>query len=228
MLPGYAVYIAAVINAGGVTGYIRDTLRGNTFPHRITWFLWGFIPLVTVAVQLREHVGIQTVMTFSYFATAMAVLVMSFVARRGSWEVTPFDWACGGVCVAAVAVYAATLKGDLAISLLLTAEFFAALPTVRKSWKAPETETWTVFLAGVVQLEHHAARGEALDVPDLRLVLLDRASKWYPGRAGPRLSRPPTQGDLVATGPALSGIEVRPAWGASRQGALPQISMASR
>jgi len=150
VLPGYAVYIAAVINAGGVTGYIRDTLRGHTFPHRITWFLWGFIPLVTVAVQLREHVGIQTVMTFSYFATAMAVLVMSFVARRGSWEVTTFDWACGGVCVAAVAVYAATLKGDLAISLLLTAEFFAALPTVRKSWKAPETETWTVFLAGVV------------------------------------------------------------------------------
>lgn len=150
MLPGYAVYIAAVINAGGVTGYIRDTLRGDTFPHRITWFLWGFIPLVTAAVQLRERTGIQTVMSFSYFATAMAVLVMSFVARRGSWEVTPFDWACGGVCLAAVAVYAATLKGDLAISLLLAAEFFAAMPTVRKSWKAPETETWTVFLAGVL------------------------------------------------------------------------------
>ncbi len=150
MLPGYAVYIAAIINAGGVTGYIRDTLRGSTFPHRVTWFLWGFIPLVTVTVQLREHVGIQTVMTLTYFATAMAVLVMSFLARRGSWEVTAFDWACGGVCLAAVAVYAATLKGDLAISLLLTAEFFAAVPTVRKSWKAPETETWTVFLVGVV------------------------------------------------------------------------------
>jgi hypothetical protein len=150
VLPGYAVYIAAIINAGGVTGYIRDTLRGCTFPHRVTWFLWGFIPLVTVTVQLREHVGIQTVMTLTYFATAMAVLVMSFLARRGSWEVTAFDWACGGVCLAAVAVYAATLKGDLAISLLLTAEFFAAVPTVRKSWKAPETETWTVFLVGVV------------------------------------------------------------------------------
>ena len=33
---------------------------------------------------------------------------------------------------------------------MLTAEFFAALPTVRKSWKAPETETWTVFFAGFV------------------------------------------------------------------------------
>ena len=150
MLPGYAVYVAALINAGGITGYIRDTVHGSTFPHRITWFLWGFIPLVTAAVQLRERVGIQTVMTLSYFATALAVLVMSFVARRGSWEVTPFDWACGGVCLAAVAVYAATLKGDLAISLLLTAELFAATPTMRKSWKAPETETWTVYLAGFV------------------------------------------------------------------------------
>jgi hypothetical protein len=150
VLPGYAVYIAAVISAGGATGYIRDTFRGSTRPHRITWFLWGFIPLVTVTVQLREHVGIQTVMTFSYFATAMAVLVVSFLARRGSWDPTPSDWACGVVCLAAVAVYAATLKGDLAICLLLTAELFAALPTVRKSWKAPETETWTVFLAGAV------------------------------------------------------------------------------
>jgi hypothetical protein len=148
VLPGYVVYVAALVGAGGVTGYIRDTIRGNTVPHRVTWFLWGLIPLVTIVVQLRAHVGIQTLMTFSYFATPMAVIVASFAARRGSWAVTPFDWACGGICLAAVAVYGATLKGNLAITLLLTAELFAALPTVRKSWKAPETETWTVFLAG--------------------------------------------------------------------------------
>jgi hypothetical protein len=150
VLPGYAVYVAALIGAGGVTGYIRDTIRGNTFPHRVTWFLWGLIPLVTLVVQLRAHVGVQTFMTLSYFVTPTAVVVVSFAARRGSWAVTPFDWACGGICLTAVAVYAATLKGNLAITLLLTAELFAALPTVRKSWKAPETETWTVFLAGFV------------------------------------------------------------------------------
>ena len=148
VLPGYAVYAAALVNVFGVAGYIRDTIRGDTFPHRITWFLWGFIPLVTVIVQLRAHVGVETLMTFSYFATSMAVLVASFVARQGSWAITMFDWACGGVCIAAVAVYVVTLKGDPAIALLLTAEFFASVPTLRKSWKAPETETWTVFLAG--------------------------------------------------------------------------------
>lgn len=150
MLPGFAVYIAALIGVLGVLGYIRDTLRGNTFPHRITWFLWALIPLVTLVVQRRAHVGVQAVMTLSYFVTPMAVLVVSFVARRGSWTITVFDWACGGVCLIAIAVYAATLRGDLAIGLLLTAELFAALPTVRKSWKAPETETWTVFFAGLV------------------------------------------------------------------------------
>jgi len=150
VLPGFAVYIAALIGVLGVLGYIRDTLRGNTFPHRITWFLWALIPLVTLVVQRRAHVGVQAVMTLSYFVTPMAVLVVSFVARRGSWTITVFDWACGGVCLIAIAVYAATLRGDLAIGLLLRAELFAALPTVRKSWKAPETETWTVFFAGLV------------------------------------------------------------------------------
>ena len=126
VLPGFTVYIAALIGVFGVLGYVRDTFRGNSFPHRITWFLWGLIPLVTLVVQLRAHVGVQAVMTFSYFVTPMAVLVVSFVARRGSWAITAFDWACGGVCLTAIAVYAATLRGDLAIGLLLTAEFFAA------------------------------------------------------------------------------------------------------
>ena len=148
MLPGYVVYIAATISALGVVGYILDTFRGNTFPHRVTWFLWGFIPLVTTLVQVRAHVGIQTLMTVSYVVAPAAVVVASFVARRGSWTITRFDWVCGGVCLVAVAVYSATLKGNLAIVLLVTADGFAALPTMLKSWKAPETETWTAFLAG--------------------------------------------------------------------------------
>ena len=148
MLPGYVVYIAATISALGVVGYILDTFRGNTFPHRVTWFLWGFIPLVTTLVQVRAHVGIQTLMTVSYVVAPAAVVVASFVARRGSWTITRFDWVCGGVCLAAVAVYSGTLKGDLAIVLLVTADGFAALPSMLKSWKAPETETWTAFLAG--------------------------------------------------------------------------------
>jgi hypothetical protein len=49
---------------------------------------------VTLVVQLRAHVGVQTVMTFSYFPTPMAVLVVSFVARRGSWAITIFDSLC--------------------------------------------------------------------------------------------------------------------------------------
>ena len=193
MLPGFAVYIAALIGVLGVLGYIRDTLRGNTFPHRITWFLWALIPLVTLVVQRRAHVGVQAVMTLSYFVTPMAVLVVSFVARRGSWTITVFDWACGGVCLTAIAVYAATLRGDLAIGLLLTAELFAALPTVRKSWKAPETETWTVFFAGLVgsiltllTVTHWTFPTYALSswitLQSATVVVLVR------GRLGPRLS----------------------------------------
>ncbi|MGO9149696.1 MAG: hypothetical protein ACLP1E_17955 [Acidimicrobiales bacterium] len=196
MLPGFAVYIAALIGVLGVLGYIRDTLRGNTFPHRITWFLWALIPLVTLVVQRRAHVGVQAVMTLSYFVTPMAVLVVSFVARRGSWTITVFDWACGGVCLTAIAVYAATLRGDLAIGLLLTAELFAALPTVRKSWKAPETETWTVFFAGLVGSILTLSTVTHWTFPTYALsswITLQSATEvvLVRGRLGPRLSGAP-------------------------------------
>jgi hypothetical protein len=150
VLPGYFVYIAAVVGILGITGYVRDTLSGKTFPHRITWFLWGFIPLVTFFVQIHVGVGIQTIMTFSYFIAPMIVVTASFVARRGSWAITPFDWACGAMCLVGIAVYLVTLRGNLAIGVLLLADVFAAVPTIRKSYGAPESETWTAYLVGAL------------------------------------------------------------------------------
>ena len=35
------VYLAVALSAFGAYGYIRDTLRGDTAPNRVTWSLWG-------------------------------------------------------------------------------------------------------------------------------------------------------------------------------------------
>jgi len=150
VLPSWFVYVGVVVGVVGILPYLRDTMRGVTQPHRVTWFLWGFIPLVTFLIQIHVGVGIQALMTFTYFATPMAVLVASFAAGRGSWAIAPVDWACGALSLVGLAVYLVTAKGALAIGLLIVADFFAALPTLRKSFSHPESETWTAFLAGFI------------------------------------------------------------------------------
>jgi len=208
----------------GVLGYVRDTFRGNSFPHRITWFLWGLIPLVTLVVQLRAHVGVQAVMTFPTSSPRWrprrelrrtSRILGDHSVRLGVRRSLPHRHRR----------LRSDPQGDLAIGLLLTAEFFAALPTVRKSWKAPETETWT-SLRRVRELGPHAVDGDALDVPDLRTVVVDHTAERYrgrarPGRLGPRLSR-------VSTARTQRDPRMCRDRGGACGAGTPQISMASR
>ncbi len=150
VLPGWFVYVAALISVVGIITYVRDTLAGKTFPHRVTWFLWGFIPLVTFVIQVHLEVGIQSVLTLTFAITPLAVLTASFISKRGSWSITTFDWICGATSLVGLGFYLVTRHGVAAIVLLLIADFFAAIPTLRKSFTSPESETWTAFFAGLV------------------------------------------------------------------------------
>jgi hypothetical protein len=150
VLPVNVVWIAAILGLLGVVPYVRDTLAGQTTPHRVTWGLWAFIPLVTLVVQLQAHVGRSTLMTLSYGVAPLAVLTASFIARRGSWAITRIDWWCAAVSVFALSVYVVERVGTVTVILLVIADAFASIPTATKSYRAPESETWQTFAVGVV------------------------------------------------------------------------------
>jgi hypothetical protein len=149
VLTSWFVYIGAGISVIGLLPYIRDTYRGDTSPHRVTWFLWGFIPLVTFVVQLHLHVGLVSLTTLVFGLMPLGVLIASVKSHAGAWAITRFDWFCCAISLAGTAVYVVTQRGVLSIVLLLIADFFAGIPTVRKSWTDPTSETWSAFAFSV-------------------------------------------------------------------------------
>jgi len=149
VLPSWFVYIGAGISVIGLIPYIKDTYRGDTSPHRVTWFLWGFIPLVTFVVQLHLHVGLVSLTTLVFGLLPFGVLIASAKSHAGAWAITRFDWFCCAISLAGTAVYVVTQRGVLSIVLLLVADFFAGIPTVRKSWTDPTSETWSAFAFSV-------------------------------------------------------------------------------
>ena len=149
MLPGSFVYVGAAVYLIGLIPYLRDTLRGETAPHRVTWFLWGFIPLVTFVVQLHLGVGLVSLTTLVFGLLPFGVLIASVKSYAGAWAITRFDWFCCAISLAGTAVYVVTQRGVLSIILLLIADFFAGIPTVRKSWSDPTSETWSAFAFSV-------------------------------------------------------------------------------
>jgi hypothetical protein len=150
MLDPRFVFLAAIIDFGGILLYAADTIRGRSKPNRVTWALWTLVPLITFFAQLSQGVGLSAVLTLAISLGPLVVLIASFMNKQAYWKISNFDWACGGISLLALVFWIITKDGLTAIILSLVADFTASLPTLLKSYHFPETETANAYLAGII------------------------------------------------------------------------------
>src|SRR5579872_1640540 len=112
----------SLINFAACLSYVRAILKGEATPNRVTWFLWALVPLIAAAAQWRAGVGISTLVVLSVGAGPACVVLASFAAKAGSWQLGPFDYACGACSLAALALWAATGEPVTAIVLSIIAD----------------------------------------------------------------------------------------------------------
>lgn len=146
------IYLGTAIGAMGTAAYLRDTLRGTTKPNRVTWLLWAFAPLLAAAVEFDEGIGLRALPTFMVGFMPLLVFAASFVNPDSVWTIRRFDYACGAMSVIGTIVWLATRNGVLAISAAILADFLAGIPTVRKSWTHPETETVHSYTGAAISM----------------------------------------------------------------------------
>ena len=140
---------ALLVSLGGIS-YLVDTLQGRNQPNKVTWLLWGVAPLVAFAAQLSKGVGIEAVATFAVGFVPVAIFAASFVNAQAQWRIGRFDVVCGVLSVAGLMLWLVTSEGNIAIVFAIVADALAGIPTVIKAWKAPESESPTLFWLGIV------------------------------------------------------------------------------
>ncbi|HET6874284.1 MAG TPA: hypothetical protein VFH70_05870 [Acidimicrobiales bacterium] len=150
MLPGWLVIVGVLIGSLGTVRYVGDTVRGVTVPHRVTWFLWAAAPLLAYAVEVSNHVGISSLMALEIGLGPVVVFLASFVHPRASWKADGFDYVCGGLSVGGTALWLATRQGWIGIGAAIAADLLASIPTFRKSWHHPGSETARTFVLSAV------------------------------------------------------------------------------
>ncbi len=144
------VYLAAAFSVVGAFSYIRSTLSGATRPNRVTWSLWGVEGILAFAVEIQQHVGLVSLTTLMLGLVPCVVVVSSFRNPRGVWTIGVFDIACGAIAASGLIFWGLINEPTVALVSFVIADQVAALPTVRKSWLAPETESPRVFFMGVI------------------------------------------------------------------------------
>ena len=142
------IYLAVALAAVGGWGYIRDTLRGVTSPNRVSWSLWALEGILGFGVEIQQHVGIASLMTLMLGVVPLAVLLASFKNPQSVWKLGAFDVFCGSISLAGLVFWAFVNEPTVALVSFVAADQVAALPTLRKSWLAPSTESPRLFVLG--------------------------------------------------------------------------------
>lgn len=147
----WLVILSIPISIAGSYVYLRDTLRGKTKPNKISWSMWALAPLIGTAAAISAQADFWvTTRTFLAGFLPLLVFIASFVNKKSFWKLTAFDILCGIMSLLALFVLLGINSPKLAILLAATGDGFASLPTIRKAWLFPETETGAAYISGLL------------------------------------------------------------------------------
>jgi hypothetical protein len=153
MLDSNFVIVGTLIGAAGSVAYLRDTLKGKIKPNRVSFLLWSIAPLIAFFAQIEQGVGLEALMTFSTGFLPLIVFIASFVNKQAEWKLTRFDVVCGVFSLVGLVLWLITKVGNVAIFFSIVADGLAAIPTLVKAYKYPDTEIawpWIATVLGVI------------------------------------------------------------------------------
>lgn len=143
------VLLSVVLSVIAASAYIRDMVRGTTKPNRVSYFLWALAPLIGTGAALSAGADVwATVRIFMSGFVPLTTLVVSFFLAQSYWKLTRFDLLCGVFSVVALCVWIFADAPRTAILFAAFADGFALIPTLRKAWRYPETETGVTYVIG--------------------------------------------------------------------------------
>lgn len=150
MLPPIFVIVGLIIGSIGTLWYLVDTIRGNVKPNRVSFLLWSIAPLIAFTAEIQKGVGIQSLMTFSVGFFPLMIFLASFVNKKSEWKLTRFDLTCGALSLLGLVLWLITKEGNVAIFFSIVADGLAALPTIVKAYRYPETEIGWMWLSAAI------------------------------------------------------------------------------
>jgi hypothetical protein len=107
-------------------------------------------PFLGAFFALKAGIGIAVIPIIIAGLGPLLVLIISLYRKNTYWQLTLFDFICGMFALIALIFYIITRNTALAIFFIILSDGLAAIPTLLKSWRFPETETGILYLTGMI------------------------------------------------------------------------------
>jgi hypothetical protein len=141
--------IAIGLTLVAYVSYCRDIIKGKTHPHIYSWILWGVLTALIAALQIKGGAGPSAWITI--VAGLQCLIVVGLSLKHGKKDITLSDTLVAILSLVAMCFW---LFGDqpmVSIVLAVIADLLAFIPTVRKSWNKPYSETLSLYATNTVR-----------------------------------------------------------------------------
>ncbi len=138
--------IAALFAIVQVVPYVRSILKGKTRPSRTSYGIWAVVD--TIGAIGYVNAGATTTAWVMIVLAINAIGIYALSLKYGMRGHTKVDVPCLIIAGLAVAVWLATNNPALAVYMSALAGFLGYLPTIRKSYLWPHSEStlsWSMY-----------------------------------------------------------------------------------
>lgn len=128
----------------GYVPYFRGVISGKIRPHIYSWLVWSIVAFIVFALQVSGGAGAGSLVTLATALMCVGVIILSYVLKRRV-EAVKMDLVFLVLAVIALGFWLIAKQPVLSIVLATTVDLLAFVPTVRKTWSYPHTETVTFY-----------------------------------------------------------------------------------
>lgn len=141
--------VAALLAVVGNVPYIRDMVRGRVQPHAYTWLVWTLVTGITFFGQMAKGAGIGALPTAVSELFTVAIFLLSL--KYGFRNPSRTDKAFLAVALLGLVPWVLTDDPTLSVVIAVGIDLVAFVPTLRKTWRRPETEHGLLYMMNVAR-----------------------------------------------------------------------------
>ncbi len=145
----YIAIVASLLAVVGNAPYLRDIIRKRVQPHPYTWLVWTIVSCIIFFGQIAKGAGIGAIPTAA--SEIFTVIIFFFSLQYGFKTIRKVDTLFLVIALLGIIPWILTKDPTVSVIIAVSIDLIAFVPTIRKTWSHPETETPMLYSMNVLR-----------------------------------------------------------------------------
>lgn len=142
-------YIAVLLAIVGNLPYLRDIIKKRVQPHPYTWLVWSIVSCIIFFGQVAKGAGIGAIPTAA--SEVFTIIIFFFSLQYGFKNIQKTDTIFLVIALLGIIPWVLTKDPTISVIIAVSIDLIAFMPTIRKTYRNPETETPVLYSMNVLR-----------------------------------------------------------------------------